>query len=195
MEGKPSGALAYFAPAQKYTMLNPGSPPKPVKTVTYDKQKDKTSVSVPDMEQTFVFSCKTVIPPGYQPAYYFKSMILTDKLEDCLTTSLKDISVANENGKSLTHLFDLTLNGQTVQAKAKAGSAGLGNSALYNGGGGESLNDIPKIERRYGECDVTITFKGSNPKLKENLLSLLCDSFEERVMNSKSQKEDTKESE
>ena len=49
--------------------------------------------------------------------------------------------------------------------------------------------------RKYGDCDVTITFKGSNPKLKENLLSMLCDSFEERVMNSKSQKEDTKESE
>ena len=148
-EGKPSGALAYFAPAQKYTMLNPGSPPKPVKTVTYDKQKDKTSVSVPDMEQTFVFSCKTVIPPGYQPAYYFKSMILTDKLEDCLTTSLKDISVVNENGKSLTHLFDLTLNGQTVQAKAKAGSAGLGNSALYNGGAGQTV--ILLIPARFKE--------------------------------------------
>ena len=67
--------------------------------------------------------------------------------------------------------------------------------AGYNCEGGDSLSEKPKIERRYGDCDVTITFKGSNPKLKENLLSLLCDSFEERVMNSKNQKEDTKESE
>lgn len=67
--------------------------------------------------------------------------------------------------------------------------------AGYNGGGGDSLSEEPKIERRYGNCDVTITFKGSNPKLKENLLSLLCDSFEERVMNSNSPKEDNKENE
>ena len=64
--------------------------------------------------------------------------------------------------------------------------------ADFNGMGGNSLSEEPKIERRYCECDVTITFKGSNHKLKENLLSLLCDSFEERVMNSKSQKENTK---
>lgn len=57
--------------------------------------------------------------------------------------------------------------------------------------GGDSLSEEKKIERRYGQCDVTITFKGSNPKLKDELFSLLCDSFENRVMNNDEQKEDT----
>ncbi len=56
------------------------------------------------------------------------------------------------------------------------------------------MNEEKKIERRYGQCDVTITFKGSNPKLKDDLLALLCDSFEKRIMNSNNQAEDTNES-
>ena len=28
---------------------------------------------------------------------------------------------------------------------------------------------------------MTFTFKGSNPKLKEEVLSMLCNSFEERI--------------
>ena len=56
------------------------------------------------------------------------------------------------------------------------------------------MNEEKKIERRFGQCDVTITFKGSNPKLKDDLLALLCDSFEKRIMNSNNQAEDTNES-
>ena len=168
-EGKPSGALAYFAPSQKYSMINPGPPPRPVKTVTYDKQIDKTSVSVPDMEQTFLFRCKTVIPPGYQPAYYFKSMILTDELEDCLTTSIKDVNVVNENGKDLTKLFDLQMEGQTIRAAAKFGNAGLANSALYNDGAGQTI--ILQIPARFKEGITEETleahghFQGESRKL------------------------------
>ena len=41
---------------------------------------------------------------------------------------------------------------------------------------------------------MTISFKGSNPALKDDLLALLCDSFENRIMNSSNHSDDTDES-
>ncbi|MBQ7186452.1 MAG: hypothetical protein IJR91_02345 [Ruminococcus sp.] len=45
------------------------------------------------------------------------------------------------------------------------------------------MNDKPKIKRTYGGSNVTLTFKGSNPTIKEDVLNMLCDSFEERVVS------------
>ena len=68
-------------------------------------------------------------------------------------------------------------------------------AAGIDGRGGDSLSEEKDIHRQIAGCNVTITFKGYNPDIKKKILDMLCDSFEERVMNGKSQKEDTKESE
>lgn len=44
------------------------------------------------------------------------------------------------------------------------------------------MSNEPKIKRKYGESEVTITFKGNNPNIKEDVMNMLCDSFEERVV-------------
>ena len=48
--------------------------------------------------------------------------------------------------------------------------------------GGDSLNEPKEIHLKIGESNVTLTFKGYNPNIKQKILGLLCDSFEERVM-------------
>ena len=45
--------------------------------------------------------------------------------------------------------------------------------------GGESLNE--KIERRYGECDVTITFKEEAEDIKDKVLWLLLENYKSRI--------------
>ena len=45
------------------------------------------------------------------------------------------------------------------------------------------MSEEKKIKRTYGDCEVTITFKGYNPNVKETVMNMLCDSFEDRVMN------------
>ena len=45
------------------------------------------------------------------------------------------------------------------------------------------MSDNHKIKRTYGGSEVTLTFKGNNPTIKEDVLNMLCDSFEERVVN------------
>lgn len=48
------------------------------------------------------------------------------------------------------------------------------------------MNDISdekkEIHKVICGCNVTLTFKGHNPEIKETIMNLLCDSFEERVM-------------
>ena len=39
-----------------------------------------------------------------------------------------------------------------------------------------------EIHKVICDCNVSITFKGFNPNIKETIMNLLCDSFEERVM-------------
>ena len=65
--------------------------------------------------------------------------------------------------------------------------------AGYNCGGGESLSEEKEIHRQIAGCNVTITFKGYNPDIKEKILDLLCDSFEERVLNDKDKTQVEKE--
>ena len=48
--------------------------------------------------------------------------------------------------------------------------------------GGENLNEEKEIHKVICGCNVTLTFKGHNPDIKETIMNLLCDSFEERVM-------------
>ena len=43
------------------------------------------------------------------------------------------------------------------------------------------MSEEKKIKRTYGDCEVTITFKGYNPNVKETVMNMLCDSFEDRV--------------
>ena len=45
--------------------------------------------------------------------------------------------------------------------------------------GGDSLNE--KIERRYGECDVTITFKENAEDIKEKVLWLMLENYKSRI--------------
>ena len=56
-------------------------------------------------------------------------------------------------------------------------------------GGGESLSEPKEIHRKIGDSNVTITFKGYNPDIKDTILNLFCDGFEERVMNSEKKEE------
>lgn len=59
--------------------------------------------------------------------------------------------------------------------------------------GGESLSEEKEIHRQIAGCNVTVTFKGYNPDIKEKILDLLCDSFEERVLNDKDKTQVEKE--
>ena len=45
--------------------------------------------------------------------------------------------------------------------------------------GGDSLNE--KIERRYGECDVTITFKEEAEDINDKVLWLLLENYKSRI--------------
>ena len=58
-------------------------------------------------------------------------------------------------------------------------------AAGINGRGGDSLSDVPKIERRYGDCDVTITFKENTDNIKDRVLWLLMESYRERIKQDK----------
>ncbi len=56
--------------------------------------------------------------------------------------------------------------------------------------GGDSLSEDREIHKEIAGCNVTITFKGYDPDIKKKILDMLCDSFEERVMNSSEEKKD-----
>lgn len=62
--------------------------------------------------------------------------------------------------------------------------------------GGESLSEIPKIEKRYGDCDVTITFKENAEDIKDKVLWLMLENYKERIsqkaMESVSERGDSK---
>ena len=60
-------------------------------------------------------------------------------------------------------------------------------------GGGENLSEDKEIHRQIAGCNVTITFKGYNPDIKDTILNLFCDGFEERVMNSEKEEEEKPE--
>jgi hypothetical protein len=49
------------------------------------------------------------------------------------------------------------------------------------------LNDTPKIEKRYGGCDLTITFKENAENVKEKVLWLMLENYKERIMQKASQ--------
>lgn len=59
-----------------------------------------------------------------------------------------------------------------------------------DGRGGDSLKEEKEIHRQIAGCNVTITFKGYDPDIKKKILDMLCNSFEERVMNSSEEKKD-----
>jgi len=54
-------------------------------------------------------------------------------------------------------------------------------AAGIDGRGGDSLSDTPKIECRYGDCDVTITFKENAGDVKDNVLWLMLENYKERI--------------
>ena len=45
------------------------------------------------------------------------------------------------------------------------------------------MNEPKEIHQKVDGYNVTITFKGYNPDIKSKILDLLCDNFEQRVMN------------
>lgn len=47
--------------------------------------------------------------------------------------------------------------------------------------GGENLSEIPKIEKRYGDCDVTITFKEIAEDIKDKVLWFMLENYKERI--------------
>ena len=49
------------------------------------------------------------------------------------------------------------------------------------------MSEEKEIHRVICGCNVTLTFKGYNPDIKETILNLLCGSFEERVMREASE--------
>ena len=63
-----------------------------------------------------------------------------------------------------------------------------------NGRGGDSLSEEKEIHRQIAGCNVTITFNGYNPDIKKRILDMLCDSFEERIMNSSDEGKDNQTS-
>lgn len=63
-----------------------------------------------------------------------------------------------------------------------------------DGRGGDSLKEEKEIHRKIAGCNVTISFKGYNPDIKKKILDMLCDSFEERVMNSSDEVKDNQTS-
>lgn len=50
-----------------------------------------------------------------------------------------------------------------------------------DGRGGDNLSDTPKIERRYGDCDVTITFKETAEDIKDQVLWMMMENYKERI--------------
>jgi hypothetical protein len=40
-----------------------------------------------------------------------------------------------------------------------------------------------KIIRQYGGCDVTIIFGENNPEIKDKVLALLLENYQERISN------------
>ena len=54
--------------------------------------------------------------------------------------------------------------------------------AGFNGRGGDSLSEKPKIERKYGDCDVTITFKESAEDIKDSVLWLMLENYKDRII-------------
>lgn len=46
------------------------------------------------------------------------------------------------------------------------------------------MNEPKEIHKIINGCNVTITFKGYNPDIKELILDMLSSSFEERVLKS-----------
>ena len=66
--------------------------------------------------------------------------------------------------------------------------------AGYNGGGGDNLSDTPKIERRYGDCDVTITFKEKAEDVKDAVLWLMLENYKERISEKAAELENNMES-
>ena len=54
-------------------------------------------------------------------------------------------------------------------------------AAGYNGGGGDSLSEEPKIIRRYGCCEVTISFKENAEDIKDKILWLLLENYKEHL--------------
>ena len=63
-----------------------------------------------------------------------------------------------------------------------------------DGRGGDSLSDTPKIERRYGDCDVTITFKENAGDVKDNVLWLMLENYKERISEKAAELENNRES-
>ena len=63
-------------------------------------------------------------------------------------------------------------------------------AAGIDGRGGDSLSEEKEIHRQIAGGNVTITFKGYDPEIKKKILDMLCNSFEERVMNSSEEKKD-----
>ena len=52
------------------------------------------------------------------------------------------------------------------------------------------MSEEKEIHKVICGCNVTLTFKGHNPDIKETIMNLLCDSFEERVMREASKDSD-----
>ena len=51
----------------------------------------------------------------------------------------------------------------------------------YNCGGGDNLSEEPKIVRRYGCCDVTISFKENAEDIKDKILWLMLENYKEHL--------------
>ena len=47
------------------------------------------------------------------------------------------------------------------------------------------MNEPKEIHQQVDGYNVTLTFKGYNPDIKSKILDLLCDNFEQRVLNGK----------
>ena len=67
-------------------------------------------------------------------------------------------------------------------------------SSGIDGRGGDSLKETPKIVRRYGECDVTITFKEKAEDVKDDALWLMLENYKERISEKAAELENNRES-
>ena len=66
--------------------------------------------------------------------------------------------------------------------------------AGYNCGGGDNLSEEPKIVRRYGCCEITISFKENAEDIKDKILWLLLENYKERISEKAAELENNRES-
>lgn len=98
-----------------YAMFEP-TPNDPTKTVSDSDEKGAGEIMLSGANETFTYEVEQVVASGYASETYFKNFTLEDTLEDCLQVESAKVKC----GSADSDRFDVSVNGTTVKAQAKA---------------------------------------------------------------------------